>query len=139
VISQELNFHSTEWMQSVGRDGLPIGIKAEAEQQLTTWKRDLDIVKEWISPEHWRVGNGLAVPDIQYAALAFAYQHRATMNPGLVAELLAQDMKVPLTTTKERIRKTRAKGFLSSPGKGLVGQGKIEMKATQLLRKEGLI
>jgi hypothetical protein len=60
------------------------------------------------------------------------------MNPLLVTKLLSADMSVPESTTKERIRKAREKGFLTSPGKGLNGQGEVTQSAKRLLRKEGL-
>jgi hypothetical protein len=44
---------------------------------------------------------------------------------------------VPLSTTKERIRKAREKGFLTSPGKGLNGQGEITKNAIKLLKEKG--
>jgi len=46
-------------------------------------------------------------------------------------------MSVPESTVKERLRKSREKGFLTNPGKGLNGQGKVTKKATQLIAKEG--
>jgi len=139
VLKQDIDYQSEDWQSFVDEDGLPEGIRDEAERTLAMWAQQLEIVKDWINPEHWTVKPGLAIPDIQYAALSYAYTHRAIMNPGYVTELLAEDMRVPVSTVKERLRKARAKGFLSSPGKGLVGQGKLESKAVQLLRKEGLI
>jgi len=139
VVSAETNYYSKDYLYSMGKDGLPEGIQLEAENILATWAKELKILKDWISPNHWTVNPGFAVPDVQYAALSYAYEHRAKMNPSLVTELLAKDMEVPLSTSKERIRKARAKGFLTSPGKGLAGQGKVTPKATKLLRKEGLL
>jgi hypothetical protein len=59
------------------------------------------------------------------------------MFPLGVTQLLSDDMSVPLSTTKERIRKAREKGFLTSPGKGLNGQGEITKNAIKLLKEKG--
>ena len=139
LVDQDADYWSEDWHSFVGVDGLPVGIQDEAEKTLSVWAEQLEIIKGWIASEHWTSKPGLAIPDIQYAALSYAYTHRTKMNPGFVTELLAEDMQVPVSTVKERLRKTRAKGFLSSPGKGLVGQGKIEKTAVQLLEKEGLL
>lgn len=139
VVSQETNYNSADWIYSVGKDGLPDGIQDEAEKRLGEWAKQQEIIKDWITEEHWFVKPGFAVPEIQYAALSYAYAHRAEMNPGYVSELLAADMNVPLSTVKERLRTARLKGFLTSPGKGLAGQGKVTSMATKLLTKEGLL
>jgi len=139
VVSQETDFRSEDWIDALDINGLPEGVLDEAINRLNNWAKELEIVKEWIDQEQWIVKPGFAVPDIQYAALAYAYSHRAEMNPGYVSELLAADMNVPLSTVKERLRKARLKGFLTSPGKGLAGQGKITSTAIKLLTKEGML
>ena len=60
------------------------------------------------------------------------------MAPLRVTQLIAQDMQIPLSTAKERLRKAKEKEFLTNPGRGLNGQGEITEKAKKLLRKEGL-
>jgi hypothetical protein len=139
VISQEVSNLSTDAISSLGQDGLPVGLQKQAESQLIDWANQQEIISSWISEKNWDVPRGLAVPEIQYAALAYAYSHRAAMNPMYVAELLALDMNVPISTVKERLRKARFKKFLTSPGKGLAGQGKVTTSAIKLLTEEGLL
>lgn len=101
------------------------------------WEGVIESAKN-LEPKFWEVTRGLPVADIQYARLANLYQIRASMAPLRVTQLIAQDMKVPLSTAKERLRKAKEKEFLTNPGRGLNGQGEITEKARKLLRKEGL-
>jgi hypothetical protein len=133
------DFNSEDWIHSIGELGLPDGVYEEALEKLEDWATRLDKVVQWIRPPRWKVSPGLAISDVQYAALAYAYDLRAEMNPTRITELLASDMTTSVSTAKERLRKTREKGFLSSPGKGLGGQGALEKKALEILKRERLI
>ena len=133
------DFNSEDWIHSIGELGLPDGVYEEALEKLEDWATRLDKVVQWILPPRWKASPGLAIPDVQYAALAYAYDLRAEMNPTRITELLASDMTTSVSTAKERLRKTREKGFLSSPGKGLGGQGALEKKALEILKRERLI
>ena len=133
------DFNSEDWIHLIGELGLPDGVYEEALEKLEDWATRLDKVVQWIRPPRWKASPGLAIPDVQYAALAYAYDLRAEMNPTRITELLASDMTTSVSTAKERLRKTREKGFLSSPGKGLGGQGALEKKALEILKRERLI
>ena len=52
---------------------------------------------------------------------------------------MALDIGASVAATKQRVRKAREKEFLTSPGKGLVGKGKVTQKALNLVRKEKLL
>jgi len=100
------------------------------------WWTRVELAKSWVVPTKWQLRRGLPADDILYASLSYLYSQRAEMFPLGVTQLLSEDMCVPLSTTKERIRKAREKGFLTSPGKGLNGQGEITKKAMKLLTEE---
>jgi len=133
------DFNSEDWIQTIGEFGLPDGVYEEAIEKLEDWSARLDKAGQWIASSKWKASPGIAIDDVQYAALAYAYGLRAEMNPTRITELLANDMATSVSTAKERLRKTREKGFLSSPGKGLGGQGALEKKALEILKKERLI
>jgi hypothetical protein len=139
ITSIDSNFASAEWHKEIGANGLPEGLEDDAIQRLKKWAKELEVIKKWIEEKKWNYVPGVAIQEVQYASLAFAYQHRAKMNPGRVSELLAEDMNCSLSTTKERIRKCRNLDFLSNPGKGKRGAGKVTNKAKNLLKKEGKI
>lgn len=106
--------------------------------KLDSWWQEVCVCAKNLAPKFWEVSRGLPVADIQYARLANLYQVRASMAPLRVTQLLAQDMQVPVSTAKERLRKAKEKEFLTNPGRGLNGQGAITEKAKKLLRKEGI-
>jgi len=133
------DFNSEDWIHSIGESGLPDGVYEEALEKLEDWATRLDKVVQWLCPPRWMASPGLAIDDVQYAALAYAYELRAEMNPTRITELLASDMATSVSTSKERLRKAREKEFLTSPGKGLGGKGTIEKKALAILKKEKLI
>lgn len=109
----------------------------EAVERLDTWWAEVKLLSESLAPKEWNLGRGLAAPEMLYAKIALLYSIRADFYPLKVVRLLAEDMSVPESTVKERLRKSREKGFLTNPGKGLNGQGKVTKKATQLIAKEG--
>lgn len=133
------DFNSENWMQTIGEYGLPVGIYEEAISKLEDWSSRFDIAREWISASEWKASPGLAIPDVQYAALAYVYELRSEMTTNRITELLAIDMGTSVSTAKERLRKAREKEFLTSPGKGLGGKGNIEKKALAILKREKLI
>jgi hypothetical protein len=110
----------------------------ELSTKLDSWWGEVIGSAKNLAPKCWKVARGLPVAEIQYARLAKHYQIRASMAPLRVTQLIAQDMQVPPSTAKERLRKAKEKEFLTNPGKGLNGQGEITEKAKKLLRKEGL-
>ena len=79
---------------------------------------------------------GLPIEDIFYARLAKLYQLRSEMGERAITERLASDMGVPISTAKERIRRARVLGFLTSPGKGGANQGKATAKAEKTLANQ---
>ena len=73
---------------------------------------------------------------------AFHVQGTFSCGPAITSNFLQKmcdDMGVPLSTAKERVRKAREKGFLTTPGKGLNGQGEVTEKAIKLIKKVGLL
>jgi hypothetical protein len=132
----DIDFRSTELSAFQANEIIQNELLAEAEQLLDEWWQKVVLARKDMGHKDWGVARGYAVDDLQYARLARLYTLRAKFAPLNVTQLLSEDMSVPLTTTKERIRKAREKDFLTSPGKGLNGQGELTKKAKQLLEKE---
>lgn len=131
-----IDFYSPDISAFQANDIIQVQLLDEAESLLEQWWDEVVSARNYVSRRHWEVPRGLAADEIQYARLARLYTLRAKYSPLRVTHVLSEDMSVPTSTTKERIRKTREKGFLTSPGKGLNGQGEITKKAIQLLKKE---
>jgi hypothetical protein len=111
----------------------------QATMLVNAWWLKVGNCRQWVSPSIWKTERGVATPDIHYASLAFLYSVRTEMSGERITEMLAKDMQVSESTAKERVRKARDKAFLTSPGKGLRGQGEVTKKATRILTKKGLI
>jgi hypothetical protein len=135
--SVDVDFHSGELSTFQANQIIETQLLAEAESLLDEWWLEVESACRYMSQKDWEKPRGYAVSDLQYARLAQLYSLRARYAPLNITKLLSEDMSVPMTTTKERIRKAREKGFLTSPGRGLNGQGEITRKAIQLLKKEG--
>ena len=133
----EVDFSSADLYQYEVDEIVETQLLSEAEKSLETWWKRLEETRDFIKSKQSQLARGLSAEDSLYAAMAYIYFLRAQMQPLLVNQLLAQDLSVPATTIKERIRKTREKEFLTSPGKGMNGQGEITTKAIKLLKKEG--
>jgi hypothetical protein len=129
---------NSRFFQKLGFGGLLTEARMEYTERFLVEGDVIPKLRTLLTLSKWQKGSG-ASNDSLYAGLAYLYAQRAEMFSLNVAKLLSEDMSVPLSTTKERIRKAREKGFLSKPGKGLNGQGKVTDKAIQLLEKEGII
>lgn len=138
VYNIEVNFFSEQLMTYQAEEIINESILGEADKRLTDWWKRVIQIRKWIQPSDWNVGRGMPAADLHYAALAYLYALRAQMFPLKVTQLLSEDMSVPLSTTKERLRKARDKEFLTSPGRGLNGQGELTKKAIKLLNREGI-
>ena len=114
-------------------------ILIQAEECLESWWKALTNTRDFTKSKQGRIPRGLPAEESFYAAIAYLYVLRAQMQPLLVTQLLSQDLSVPTSTIKERIRKAREIEFLTSPGKGMNGQGEITNKSIKLLKKEKLL
>jgi hypothetical protein len=133
----ELDFSSAELHPYEAEDIVERQLLGEAEKSLETWWKRLEESRDFIKSKQSQIARGLPAEDSLYAVMAHLYVLRAQMQPLQVNQLLSQDLSVPTTTIKERIRKTRDKEFLTSPGKGMNGQGELTSKAIKLLKKVG--
>ena len=133
----EFDFYSPDLEPYMGVDIVDNEILPMAEEVLGEWWDRITQFSVLVEPKQWKAQRGLPADESLYAAVALLYSERKRMNPLKVTSLLADDMEVPLTTAKERVRKAREKGFLTAPGKGLNGQGEVTEKAIKLLKKEG--
>lgn len=114
-------------------------ILPQAEKNLVDWWAEIEQTRGQLNPAKWGIKRGIPAPDLQYALLAYLYVLRADKAPNRALQLIAQDLSVPSSTIKERIRKSREKEFLSAPGKGMNGQGELTASAKQLLKKAKII
>jgi hypothetical protein len=135
----EVNFLSPDLHPYYGQEIIEEQLLAEAEELLITWWKSLEKSREFLKLKQGQISRGLPAEDSLYAVIAYMYVLRAQMQPLLVTQLLSEDLSVPNTTIKERIRKSREKEFLTSPGKGMNGQGEMTSKAVKLLKKEGFL
>ena len=131
-ISEGLSPHQVE-------DIVDSKILPQAEKSLEDWWAQIEITRGHLDPPKWGIKKGFPAPDLQYALLAYLYVLRADKAPNRALQLIAQDLSVPSSTIKERIRKSREKEFLSSPGKGMNGQGELTASAKQLLKKAKIL
>ncbi len=134
----EVDFYSDELFAYEADGIIRDHLLEELSAKLDSWWQEVIECAKNLDPKNWAVPRGFPAADLQYARLANLYQIRASMAPLRVTQLIAQDMQVPLSTAKERLRKAKEKEFLTNPGRGLNGQGEITEKAKKLLRKEGL-
>lgn len=81
-------------------------ILPQAEKNLEDWWSAIESTRGHLVPSKWEIKRGLPAPDLQYALLAYLYVLRADKAPNRALQLLAQDLSVPTSTIKERIRKS---------------------------------
>lgn len=135
----EVDFSSEDLDPYEAQQIIEMDILEQAEESLESWWEALKTSREFTKLKQGRIPRGLPAEESFYAAIAHLYVLRAQMQPLMVTQLLSQDLSVPTSTIKERIRKAREKGFLTSPGKGMNGQGEVTNKAIKLLKKEGFL
>jgi hypothetical protein len=134
----EIKFYSLELSPYQGQEIIEELLIEEVELSLKSWWQKVEKLRKRLLSLQANLIKGLPADDVFYAAIASLYELRTQMQPLYVNQLLAQDLSVPLTTIKERVRKARDKDLLTSPGKGMNGQGKKTTKATKILRKAGI-
>jgi hypothetical protein len=86
----------------------------------------------------WPIGE---TPDpIEYAKLAALYVETVyERNEYKTNLILAAYYEVPCSVIKERIRKCRAMGLLTYPGKGIAGKSSMTHKTVDMLKKARLV
>ena len=85
-----------------------------------------------ITQGRWLVG--IPASDLEYAKIAYFYTETLLTKSKNTHLILAMAMGVPVSTVKERIRKCRKRGLITSPGKGK--RGLLTLKACSLLEME---
>jgi hypothetical protein len=135
----EIDFYSPDLHPYQGQEIIEEFLLEQAESTLNSWQQQVEKIREFIIAKQGKLTKGISADDVFYAAIAQIYELRAKMQPLYVSQLLSSDMSVPMTTVKERLRKAREKEFLTSPGKGMNGQGEITSKALKLLKKEEIV
>jgi len=139
VYNINVSFYSPELLSYEANDIINSQLLAVAEKNLNTWWKDVTEMQDALNPKMWDLVAGSAIMDGYYALLSLLYEVRSKYSGGFIVECIASDTGATLAAAKQRIRKAREKGFLTSPGKGQVGQGRITSKAMTLIRKEKLM
>jgi hypothetical protein len=135
----ELSFYSPELVPFMAEDMVTSRLVSVAEDTLDKWWVDIVELRNALNPKMWDPIPGLRIEDGYYALLAVLYETRKPYSSEFIIECLATDVNASVAATKQRIRRARELGFLTSPGKGLVGQGKVTQKALNLVRREKLL
>lgn len=135
----KLDFYSLELLPFMAEDAVTSGLLATAEEKLDRWWKEVVELREALNPKIWDPIPGSPIEDGYYALLAILYETRKIYSSDYIVECMALDIGASVAATKQRVRKAREKEFLTSPGKGLVGKGKVTQKALNLVRKEKLL
>jgi len=113
-------------------------LKFLALADLNSWEKQIREFLSWLPKGPWKKGPGNSL-DFEYAVLAFVSVALAEFNGRKVVSKISDFLEVPISTTKERIRECRARGFLSEPGKGNSANSDITLECKRMLQKAGVI
>lgn len=129
---------SEDWFYTLTGNWIEELVIPQAEEILNHWMTRVELMSSWVVPSQWLIPWGaFAIPDTTYASLAALYEVIGEHGCRKLTTLLAVRMDVPLSTAKERIRESRRRKLLTSPGKGVTGQSHMTAKARKILEKEG--
>lgn len=135
----ELNFFSPELSPFTAEEIVTGRLIQIAEASLDDWWVKITELREALNPKVWDPIPGSRIEDGYYALLAILYDTRKPFSSNYIIECMSTDVKASVAATKQRVRRARELGFLTSPGRGLVGQGKVTQRAINLVRREGLL
>jgi hypothetical protein len=114
-------------------------IQVLAEEEVLLWWSEIQRIKELLEYRAYTVSAGVTPPDSFYALVAYLYGIRQIYSHRKIVECMAEDMNIKVDACRERIRRCRDKGLLTSPGRGKVGKGRLTRKAHSLLEQEGIL
>lgn len=135
----ELDFFSPELSPFMAEEIVNGQLIQQAEASLDDWWVKITELREALNPKVWNPAPGSRIEDGYYALLAILYEIRKPFSSNYIIECMSTDVEASVAATKQRVRRARELGYLTSPGKGLVGQGKVTQKATNLVRRERLL
>lgn len=131
---------SEDWFFTLSGNWVEELVVPQAEEKLNQWMAKVAFVSSWVAPSEWVIPFGeYSIPDPTYAALAWLYEIVGEHGWRRITTSLASRMAVPPSTAKERIRESRRRNLLTSPGKGVSGQSHMTAKARKILEKEGIL
>jgi hypothetical protein len=114
-------------------------IQKVVEGEISLWWSEVQRIKELLEYRAHTVSAGVSPSDSFYVLVAYLYGIRQVCSHRKIVECMAIDMGIKVDACRERIRQCRNKGFLTSPGRGKVGKGKLTKKAFLLLEQEGIL
>ena len=133
------DFRSRDWYLHTNEVDAIGSLIPKIEKDLDDWQAKVHEAAGWLTPDKWRLRRGQAADEALWAALAYLFELRAEMFEAKIIEALAKDMKVDVSLAKERIRKTRDKGFLGIAGKGNSAEGRMTKDAKHILLERGML
>jgi hypothetical protein len=112
-------------------------VEKKLQEKVELWWSQIEEISKFINQNKWEPRKKVEIKF--YCAIALLYSLRAEYNPFKVVELISSDLGININSAKDRIKKARELGLLTSPGQGRAGAGEITQKAINLLKEEGLI
>lgn len=110
-----------------------------AQIELDEWWNEILRLRNLFSYKTFQISAGITPDDSFHALVAYLYGVRQVFSNRKVVESMAEDMNIKPDASRERIRRARNKGFLTSPGRGKVGKGRITKTGIAALEDAGLI
>jgi hypothetical protein len=114
-------------------------IQELVEAEIHLWWDEVQRVRDLLQYRTFAVSAGVTPPDSFYALVAYLYQIRQVYSYRKIVECMAIDMNIKVDACRERVRRSRNRGFLTSPGRGKVGRGRVTKRAITLLEGEGIL
>lgn len=111
----------------------------EAEREISEWWREVLRLRDLFNFKTFQISAGVTPDDSFYALVAYLYGVRQAFSYRKIVECMAEDLDIGMDACRERIRRARNRGFLTSPGRGKVGRGRVTKKAVIVLDNERLL
>jgi hypothetical protein len=129
---------SPDWWESTRPEEIESTLSQDAIKRLKAWEREIQKIISWLPEGQWSRGPSNN-SELEYAVLAFLQVTLGDFGGGRSNATIANLLAIPISTAIERVRESRHRGFLSSPGKGIRGQSILTTKARKLLKEKGVI
>lgn len=138
VVNSQLSMMSPDWWESSNLVDFESTLSQEARTRLDSWEKEILKIISWLPEGQWSRGPGNNF-ELEYAVLAFLQVTLGEFGGGRSNSTIANLLSVPMSTAIERVRESRHRGFLSTPGKGIRGHSRLTAKARKLLTEKGVI
>lgn len=137
VIDFKVDWYSKDWWESIRPEEIQSELRDVAESRLVEWEVDVKKILSRLPKGKWSKGPSND-NDFEYALLAFLIETLSRFGSLRTNWVVAKLLSIPTSTAVERIRESRSRGLLSTPGQGIRGQSVITAKARKLLKEKGV-